>query len=57
MRTYYRLHVAEIINPKKQIPNDKKVSITETQNSKPVLIIGDWCLAMVCNLVLEICEL
>jgi hypothetical protein len=49
--------VAGIINPKKQIPNDEKVSTTEIQNSKLVLIIGDWCLAMVCNLVLEICEL
>jgi hypothetical protein len=44
----------EIPNPKSQISNNKQITMTKIQNSKPVLVIEYWNLRFVYNLVLGI---
>jgi hypothetical protein len=39
-------------NSKSQISNNKQITMTKIQNSKPVLVIEYWNLRFVCNLVL-----
>jgi hypothetical protein len=41
-------------NSKSQISNNKQITMTEIQNSKPVLVIQYWNLKFVCNLVLGV---
>ena len=41
-------------NSKSQISNNKQITMTKIQNSKPVLVIWYWNLRFVCNLVLGV---
>jgi hypothetical protein len=44
----------KLLNPKKQITNDKQIPMFKGKNSKHVLVIEDWKLRFICNLVLVI---
>jgi hypothetical protein len=41
-------------NSKSQISNLKQITMTKIQNSKPLLVIGNWNLRFVCYLVLGV---